>query len=141
MAIEFVAQTGRRRALRALTTWITVVSLVGFGASVFREPPNAHFGVREWLITWLAAALALAGGWSALDLWRLRLAGRATGLMALGLSVVFFGAISLEALREASILSLDFVLPVLAAAFSAVSIPILASRSVASDLSADRESR
>jgi len=111
-----------------------VVSLAGLGIIIFREPPTGHFGIQEWLINWLAAGVSLAGGWSAFDLWRLRRAGRATALMALGFGAVLFGALSLEALREASVLSLEFVLPALMAALSAVSIPMLVSRSFARDL-------
>src|SRR5690349_10798821 len=120
---ELVSLVVRRPTLRALALWLTVLSLLSCGMVIFREPPNQHFGVQEWLINWLAASLAFAGGWAAFDLWRLRRSGRTTGLMALGSGVVLFGAISLQALGVGSVMSLGFVLPALTSVSCAISIP------------------
>jgi peptidoglycan/LPS O-acetylase OafA/YrhL len=125
--------------VRGLALWLVVLALLGLGLLIFREPPDQHFGIQEWLVNCLAGCLAFAGGWSALDLWRQRRSGRATGLMALGSGLFLSGAASFQALRDASVVSLEFVLPALACVLCAMSIWVLGGGTVASELGVNRE--
>jgi peptidoglycan/LPS O-acetylase OafA/YrhL len=125
-----IRQMGQRRAIRALTLWLGALSLLGLGVVVFRDPPDRHFGIYEWLANCVAGCLALSAAWAAFDLWKLRRSWRATGLFALASGAVLFGIISVEALRSPTVGVLGVALPSVACALCVASIPLLARSTV-----------